>query len=246
MGRIAARARDCLFLALSYLESFDTPAGDPLTTAYTDWSVTEGASNDTQIVSAGQLEMFLSVSAVQPQLTVASIAASTLVGASAFDVAQFPLAVSGDVGGSADASQILEYQVALVVGDYAFVFHPGASAGGIHRVERLSEDSVVRGNKDMGFTPLNDGTTYPISVSVIQSGSDYVFNYSIGTFTAAPLTVPVSSGALDQVGFRVGGTATGTGTGFYDDLAVSQIREPTSFALLILGLGGLALWRRRG
>jgi hypothetical protein len=220
--------------ALSYLESFDTPAGDPLTTAYTDWSVTEGASNDTQIVSAGQLEMFLSVSAVQPQR------------ASAFDVAQFPLAVSGDVGGSADASQILEYQVALVVGDYAFVFHPGASAGGIHRVERLSEDSVVRGNKDMGFTPLNDGTTYPISVSVIQSGSDYVFNYSIGTFTAAPLTVPVSSGALDQVGFRVGGTATGTGTGFYDDLAVSQIREPTSFALLILGLGGLALWRRRG
>ena len=214
---------------INFSESFDTAASNPFTDTYTDWVVSGGAAH-TQLVSGGQLQITIDTTSgtVTPTLS-----ASNIAGTSEFDVSTIPLVVTADVGGSGSAGN---YQVSLVVGDLVFLFHPG-SAGGFHRVEKLST-SVVRANTNMGFTPANDGTTYAVSVSVIENGTDYDFDYSIGSYNAPTLSVAQSSVVLDRVGFRDRGGLSDTG--FFDNLTVTAVPEPSTALLLAFGLAGSA------
>ncbi|YCM44531.1 PEP-CTERM sorting domain-containing protein [Verrucomicrobiaceae bacterium 227] len=132
------------------------------------------------------------------------------------------------------------YNVGLQIGENRIVFHPGFSGGGAFRVEGPNGF----GNQDMGFVPAN-GTLHQLKV--VQNADSGLFEL---TFTDGDVPTNIYTSSFTNpasVGASFGPTRSGptAETGFYDNLRVEGIPEPSVFSLLGMSFSALVLRRRR-
>jgi len=150
---------------------------------------------------------------------------------------------SGDVTYSLDigaSNSNGSYNVGFQLGDNRIVFHPGFASGGAFRVEGPGGF----GNQNMGFVPAN-GTLHHLEV--VQNSASGLFELTL-TDGDNPANIYTNSFTnLASVGADFGPVRAGptTETGFYDNLRVEGIPEPSVFGLFGLSLSALVLRRRR-
>jgi hypothetical protein len=198
-----------------YSQSFDTD-----TVSLAETLATYGASSqgllDAQ-ASAGRLRL-----AAQGQ-------GSFDFGAFAGDIrVTFVTSVSGQPG---------LVNTALRVGDNTFLFHPGYP-GGAFRIE--GPDG--HGNTDMGFTP-GVNPFNEVTVTIAASTGATTIRIVDGADTAK-----VYAESFTDVNYVPGVTLLGLSTGsvgggysaLFDNVLVTSVPEPATFALLLSGLAGLA------
>jgi len=140
------------------------------------------------------------------------------------------LLISAEIG--ANTTVAGAYNVGLVIGQNAIVFHPGL-AGGALRVEGPGGFS----NQDVGFTPANNA----LHLLQVYEHADGWFQFSLTDRNNPALVYENSFFNPGSVGgaimFRRNGAPNGPG--LYDNLVVQAVPEPLSLALF--GLGGLAI-----
>lgn len=215
-------------------ETFDEPAPSFPDADYPGW--TSVLNNYTAAAEGGQLELN-----------------STGAGnGGAFSAISYggdvPLTVQADVGGVSDPTGF--YNVGVIIGDVHFRYHPGYSTGAF-QVQQVTPGgdnggTFYQNTGDIGF----DATMAELSVRITPSGTDYTYS---GTLTnrdntseiyAFSGTIPAAAfGVIDSAGIysQNGGSEPREAIG--DNFSATAVPEPA--ALSLLGLGGLALARRR-
>ena len=200
---------------------------------YSEWEYFEFAAEgaNARVDTAGELTLAGTGTAIAALVTPSDVGGS----GAAFDVSTHPLVVSTTVGSRFGTPG--SFNAGITIGDASFIFHPGFS-GGAHRVNNRAQTVVHLSNTDMGFTPTMTPFT-AMSISVIENGANYDFTYSIGSYNSSYSLAIATVGPLNDIGLTQGGG----GDGNFGSFSVSQVPEPSAFALL--GCGGLALILRR-
>ncbi|MEX0321457.1 MAG: PEP-CTERM sorting domain-containing protein [Puniceicoccaceae bacterium] len=224
-----------------YTETFSPDTGLQADTSgasfvnYPEWTFSGSGSAQVDLVG----ELVLSTSGGYNLGTVSS---NYLTGLSQFDLST-PLVVSAEIGSREGNPG--SFNSALIVGNIRFLFHPGYG-GGAHRVQYVSGSSVpggINSNTNMGFTPGVGDNFTPITVTVTEVGSDYQYNYSIGSYSNVVTIAQIYAGAISEVGL----SNAATGTSSFRNFSVSPIAvpEPSAYAAIALGVLGLAIISKR-
>lgn len=237
--------------SISYTESFATSGsayneGDSMSN-YPGWSYNEyngqygggDLAGTSAVAGGGKLQL----AASGGSHCFALLSSQQIAGVSAFDVTTRPLSVSAQISGDGEGGN---YSVGLVVGHICTVFHPGYPTGAL-RVQFPMAYNIFVPNTDVGFTPAQGfGNLHTVTMSVLEDGTglNYLVDYSLDTFHGQTL-VPKADvgGQVARVGFCQG-TA---GIGYFTNLSVFQVPEPSTLAMAAMSLFGLLAyaWRRR-
>lgn len=208
-----------------FLETFDTDAVDTAAFEAAYPAFTVGGDPAIPVsVSGGQ--------AVMANTGASNLFANATVAGIGGDVTY-----SLDIGASNSNGS---YNVGFQLGANRIVFHPGFPSGGAFRVEGPNGF----GNQDMGFVPAN-GTLHHLEV--VQNATSGLFELTL-TDGDVPTNIYTNSFTnLASVGAAFGPVRSGPNaeTGFYDNLRVEGVPEPSVFALFGLSLSALVLRRRR-
>jgi hypothetical protein len=139
------------------------------------------------------------------------------------------------------------YNAGMQFGGYSAVFHPGLS-GGAFRMENGFSTS----NQNMGYTPLA-GTLQHMQVSTMQiSPSLLAVDVTISGLGADSLSHAFTYSFLDTTpnlgtgtfgGRHSGGASNTISDTFFDNFQVEHVPEPTTAAILGLGIVVLAITR---
>lgn len=233
----------CFASAQVYTETFAPDTGFQANTDgasfvnYPEW--TFSGSGSAQVDLAGELAITTSGGA---SYAIGAVSSNYLTGLSQFDLST-PLVVSAEIGSRQGNPG--SFNSALIVGDIRFLFHPGYG-GGAHRVQYANGSPVpggINSNTNMGFTPGTGDDFTPITVTVTEVGSDYQYNYSIGSYSNVVTIAQIYAGAISEVGL----SGASNGTSSFRNFSVSPIAvpEPSTYAAIALGILGMLLLKRR-
>jgi hypothetical protein len=139
----------------------------------------------------------------------------------------------------------------------AFNFGTATNLSAYSTASVLSKSLAASASVDGLKLFLSDGGTTYVSTVAQQEGNSaqtYTFPLSSSAFTRTSSgsggtdSFAITLGAATQIGFEInnysGGTAVGETIAF-DDFAVQSTPEPASASLILIGLAGLAMKRRR-
>ena len=238
-----------------YREPFDTDANHPFqsTPAYDTWATWESVGGFilplTYAVSSGHLEVFPGTRTTGEftswRISAFNSSADITGSPGPFDLSVGPLTVIVDIGAFNDTHTSFHPFVGVRVGDIGFLFHPDFDEDGIGGgfwVQRVDGSQSFVFKQDMGFTPATD-VFHHCEITLSDAGGDAVrAEYTIGSFSGNHTMPAANYGALDKIGFTMSNNGSGEAfTLWADNLVVTP--EPTTLSLL--GLGALALMRRR-
>lgn len=218
-----------------FMETFDTPTTTTAQTLaqYPAFSFTGGGSTSA-VVSSGVLN-------IGPR---AGDAASPMI----FDVGGF----AGDLIITANLTNMTasgNYNVGISVGANQILFHPGfagtsaALPQGSFRVDGPNGFA----NRNMGFIPTT--MFHEMVITIIEATGAFtveITDSGSGNVYADSFTLPNYS-AFDRIGFQTGGFV-GVGISKFSDLKIETtipVTEPSTLAILGLGLAGLGVMRKR-
>jgi hypothetical protein len=107
----------------------------------------------------------------------------------------------------------------------------------------LTGDTLIYGGVNLTSPTRVPGTWNTVSVNLLDNAITYSINNSfLGYYLLDNVTSPIS-----LAGFGVARAGSGTSSIYIDDVTVTTVPEPSTWALVLSGLGaaGAAVWRRR-
>jgi hypothetical protein len=152
---------------------------------------------------------------------------------------------AGDITASIDITST-GVNCGLVLGDLYVLFHPGNATGAL-RVSRISNNSLLIGNQNVGFSPSSGGSLHHLEVAVDTTAEELDITLIDGDNAA---NVYVLSNLSYATGDYVAGSSligwrrVTSGQAWYDNFTV-EAEDPPVAEPAGLGLIGLALISRR-
>lgn len=107
----------------------------------------------------------------------------------------------------------------------------------------LAGDTLIYGGVNLSSINRVPGSWNTVSVNVFDNAITYSINNNfLGYYMLDNVSSPIS-----LAGFGIARAGAGTDSLYIDDVTVTTVPEPSTWALLLSGLGaaGVAVWRRR-